>query len=382
MTIKLGELLVTEGIIAQPDLDEALQCQIIFGGRLGTNLIEMGLIDEQNLAGFLSRKLGVPCATQERLNSVAPETLAIIPAELASKYKAIPVSLDKKRLTLAMADPTDLAAIDEISFRTGCIISPVVAPELRLILCLEHFYGIRREVRYIPLSGGEGRRRRKTDSPPSHSPSTGNSSSPVPVNPFNIDQEIIEFPPFEGFDKAPGPEPELSMYPSHPARSERHTMESLSHRLAEARDRDEIAENLIRYVGQEFERVALFLVRGKTAIGWQAVFRGKPVDDFERLEIPLDDTSLLKMVVDSKQVYRGAIPLTPSNKRMIDALGGGSPAIAHLMPLLILGRVVTILYVDGRHDDLEARLFDLQKLIGKVAMAFEILILKNKILMG
>jgi len=159
-------------------------------------------------------------------------------------------------------------------------------------------------------------------------------------------------------------------------------MESIAERLAEARNRDEIAEALVIYLGQEFQRVALFLIRGKMAVGWRAVYDNRQVADFDHTEVPLDNTSLLRMVVDEKRYYRGAVPRTASNAKMLAAMGKTPPDIAQIIPLIMLGRVVTILYVDGRRNDQEARLFDLQKLIGKVAMAFEILILKNKILMS
>ncbi|MBT0653883.1 general secretion pathway protein GspE [Geomobilimonas luticola] len=386
MRLKLGEMLVNENIITPDELDETLKCQVIFGGRLGTNLIEMGFISEEQLASFLARKAGVPCTTPQQLNNIPTDILSLLPAELVKKYMAIPIALDKKRLTLAMADPTNLPAIDEISFRTGYIVSPLVAPELRLVFCMENYYGIKRDLRYFPTNravGGRRRREHMYDEPLS----TGEpAAQPEHLDPFTIDREIIEFPPFEGFDTEPADEPpdepstheQISAAPPVP----RQTMESIAERLAEARNRDEIAEALVTYLGQEFQRVALFLIRGEMAVGWRAVHDNRPVANFDHTEVPLDNTSLLRMVVDEKRYYRGAVPHTASNARMLAAMGETPPDIAQIIPLILLGRVVTILYVDGRRADKEARLFDLQKLIGKVAMAFEILILKNKILMS
>ncbi|GFE58874.1 general secretion pathway protein GspE [Geobacter sp. AOG1] len=382
MPLKLGEMLVNENIITPEDLDETLKCQVIFGGRLGTNLIEMGFINEEQLAHFLARKLGVPCTTPQQLNNVSADVLNLLPAELVKKYMAIPIALDKKRLTLAMADPTNLPAIDEISFMTGYIVSPLVAPELRLVFCMENYYGIKRDIRYFPTNRAVGGRRRREGVYDEPIAMNQPAAKPEHVDPFTIDRELIEFPPFEGFDtEAPDdavPPGQIPTVPSVP----RQTMESIAERLAEAHNRDEIAEALVTYLGQEFQRVALFLIRGEMAIGWQAVHDNRLIQDFDRTEIPLDSTSLLKMVVDEKRYYRGMVPLTSNNSNMLAAMGGDLPDIVQIIPLIMLGRVVTILYVDGRRNDQEARLFDLQKLIGKVAMAFEILILKNKILMS
>ena len=383
MAMKLGEMLVNEKIITPEDLDETLKCQVIFGGRLGTNLIEMGFINEDQLASFLSQKLGVPCTTPEQLDNIPASTLRLIPSELVRKYMAIPIALNKKRLTLAMADPTNLPAIDEISFMTGYIISPLVAPELRLVLCMENYYGIKRDLRYFPTDRATGgRRNRRTNFYGNGAPADQPASQPEQLDPFTVDRDIIEFPPFEGFDKGE-PEEILLLEQVEPEPdTPRQTMESIAGRLAEARNRDEIADALVTFLGQEFRRVALFLIRGETAVGWQAVYDNIRVVDFDRTEMLLDNTSLLKLVVDGKRYYRGTVPLTASNAKMLSATGGDPPEIAQIIPLIMLGRVVTVLYVDGRRNDQEARRFDLQKLMGKVAMAFEILILKNKIMMS
>ena len=177
MAQKIGELLVSEGLLTRKQLDEALKSQVIFGGRLGTNLVEMGIIEEQDLLRTLSKQLEIPFVSSEQLMAVPAEAIKLIPKEMAEEYKIVPLSLEKKRLTAAMADPSDLAAIDAISFITGYIILPVVCSELRLMLALEQYYGIKREVRYIQLSGGTGR---SSDAAP-----TGphGASAAVPVEP-------------------------------------------------------------------------------------------------------------------------------------------------------------------------------------------------------
>jgi hypothetical protein len=151
--------------------------------------------------------------------------------------------------------------------------------------------------------------------------------------------------------------------------------------LAEARDRDAIAETLVAYVGQNFARVALFMVKGKIAAGWKARVRKEPVPGFESFQLPLDEPSALKIVADTKNFYLGPILDAMGNTKTMAALGGGAPSSALLIPLLMMGRVVTIFYVDGG-EDLGRNLFELQKLVGKASLAFEILILKSKILLG
>ncbi len=134
-------------------LAEALNAQKAYGGRLGTNLIELGYISEQALAKFLSAQLKLPSASAADLDEIAPAALALVPKDLAEKYRIVPIALNGRRLSLAMADPTDLRAVDEVAFRTGCTIQPMVVPDVLLSYALEKHYGVRRQSRYVRLSG-------------------------------------------------------------------------------------------------------------------------------------------------------------------------------------------------------------------------------------
>lgn len=384
MTIKLGEMLVKAGKITPAELDETLKSQVIFGGRIGTNLIEMGYIEEKDLAHFLSMKLGVPYASSEQLMALSPQVLKLIPEEVVKKYKVIPLGLDKKKLVVAMADPSDFASIEEISFITGFIVMPLVSPELRLILALEKHYDIKRETRYISVASGGRRRARESDTaePPSREPKKAKAAFTP-----SVEEEVIELPLLSELDDyglEPAEELMQGNLPNAATREEtirQYTIDTFSMQLAEAKDRDAIASLIVNYTGQEFDRVALFLVRRNVAGGWTAISRKKVVAGFEELQIPLDAPSVLKMVADGKSLYLGPLTDTPANTKILTALEGGKPACALLIPLLMMGRVVAILYVDGGAGELGDRVVDMQKLIGKAAMAFEILILKNKILM-
>ena len=384
MTIKLGEMLVRAGKITPAELDETLKSQVIFGGRIGTNLIEMGYVEEKDLAHFLSKKLGVPYASPDQLMSLPPQVLKLIPEEIVRKYKIIPLGLDKKKLVVAMADPSDFASIEEISFITGFIVMPLVSPELRLALALEKHYGIRRETRYISVASGGRRRPREAD--PAEPPEQEQKKDAA-VNPSAEEEEVIELPLLSELDDLgmdPAEEPMQGNLRNAAVREEtilQYTIDTFSMQLAEAKDRDAIANLIVGYAGQEFDRVALFLVRGNAAAGWTALSQRKGVAGFEELQIPLDAPSVLKMVADGKSFYLGPLADTPANTKILAALEGGKPPCALLVPLLMMGRVVAIFYVDGGAGELGERVIDMQKLIGKAAMAFEILILKNKILM-
>ncbi|MDO9080123.1 MAG: hypothetical protein Q7U44_04930, partial [Desulfuromonadales bacterium] len=94
---------------------------------------------------------------------------------------------------------------------------------------------------------------------------------------------------------------------------------------------------------------------------------------------PLDEPSILKTVAETSSFLLGPIPRTPFNSMFLQEIGGRVPQTALLVPLLMMGRVVGIIYVDGKGEELAEKLFELQKITIKAAMAFEILVLKNKI---
>jgi len=444
MATKLGEMLVEAGRLTVAQVGEALKSQVVFGGRLGTNLIEMGYLEEEELAVFLSRKMGLPCASTEQLMSVPPDVIRLVPKEMAENYHIIPLGLEKKRLTLAMLDPSDLPLIDEISFVTGYFIIPMIVPEMRMALALERHYGIKPEQRIVqyaekirarqqkekpaPVAEGAGpvapppevkeeiidaldeivspaepvkaehvQMEPESVEPPVEEPVKWQPLIVEPVALYQVREETALPPPVrsepvktepaqpeppivspfranEVMEEKPAPSPEKGEEPVKSA-------EALAERLAESKGREEIADLLVDYLGREFARVVLFMIRGNSAAGWRGMKAGKAISGMEGLQIALELPSVLKVVADGKSFYLGSIPNTPENARVLTGIGGDTPSSALLVPLMLMGRVVAIVYVDGGKAPLASRLAELQKLVGKASMAFEILILKNKILM-
>jgi hypothetical protein len=405
--MRLGELLVNEGKITEAELEETLKGQAIFGGRFGTNLIEMGLLDENELATFLSRKSGVPHASSEQLMNISPQVIRILPLESVKKYRAVPIALNNRKLSLAMTDPSDYAAIDEISFVTGYTVVPHITPELRLVCALEKYYNVKRDLRYIPVAGG-GRNRAWGNKAQAI---TGLQLVPPPKPPVSEpdDFDVFELPPLDEFDcfgdmneapihtPAQAPQPASAPITSPPLRplasatlaavaprrepEKDFSLDGVLRGLAEATDRNNIAELIVGYTARQFNRSALFLVKGDQASGWLAQIGSQPLAGFNNLEIALNEPSVLKVVTESKTFCLGALPISPCNSRITAALGGGSSPNQLLAPLLMMGRVVAILYVDGGTRHLDSSVPGLQKLLSKGSMAFEILILKSKITM-
>ena len=149
--IRIGELLLANNALTSEKLDDALKAQLIYGGRLGTNLLELGLIQENELARVLSSQLKLPKVGLEDLESVPREVLDLLSPELAERFEAIPFRLETRKLHVAMVDPSNVEAIDQLRFATGIQVVPHIATEVVIVHCLERHYQKLRPQRYIRL---------------------------------------------------------------------------------------------------------------------------------------------------------------------------------------------------------------------------------------
>jgi hypothetical protein len=138
---KLGQLLVARGWITVQQLTRALKTQNVGGGRLGTCLVEMDALGEDLLLKGLSEQLGVPAATADDLYGVPEEVRGLIPEKLARRCRAVPFRVEGGRLDLALMDPRNLSAQDEIAFASGKRVKVFVAAEVRILEALERYYG-------------------------------------------------------------------------------------------------------------------------------------------------------------------------------------------------------------------------------------------------
>ncbi len=136
---RLGELLVRNKLISEAQLAKALEEQKSHGGRLGASLIKMGFIKEEELAAFLSRQYGVPSINLAEFE-IDPGVIRHIPAEVAQKYQIIPINRAGSTIIIAMSDPSNIFAIDDIKFMTGFNVEVVVAPDTSIKQAIDKYY--------------------------------------------------------------------------------------------------------------------------------------------------------------------------------------------------------------------------------------------------
>src|SRR5215470_5696688 len=140
MAVRIGELLLKEKRITSEQLQEALNYQRQHGGKLGYNLIKLGLIKDDEITALLSKQYGVPSIALGQFD-IDPAVVKLVPAETAQKYQIVPLSRSGATLTIAMTDPTNVFAMDDLKFMTGYNVEPVVASETAVMTAIQKYYG-------------------------------------------------------------------------------------------------------------------------------------------------------------------------------------------------------------------------------------------------
>ena len=139
MAVRIGELLLKEKCITAEQLQQALQRQKANGGKLGFNLVRLGLVKDEEITALLSKQYGVPSINLAQFE-IDASIIKLIPADTAQKYQIVPLSRAGSTLTIAMTDPTNVFAMDDIKFMTGYNVEPVVASETAVGEAIDKYY--------------------------------------------------------------------------------------------------------------------------------------------------------------------------------------------------------------------------------------------------
>jgi type IV pilus assembly protein PilB len=185
---KLGEMLVKAQLITDGQLDEVMKIQRREGGKLGSIVVRSGFCSDQDIVSFLGMQYGVPAADLEQWPPIDASVIALIPKDLAQRHKVLPLQRTGNVLTLAMSDPTDIFAMDDVRFHTGYNVDPVVSSEMGLARAVEKYYGGNSAIR---LADG-------TTSRAPHGGASG--SGPAgggPAVPFNEEEEHFDLAELE-----------------------------------------------------------------------------------------------------------------------------------------------------------------------------------------
>jgi hypothetical protein len=412
VSTRLGEILVHDGACTPQAVRDALRNQVIFGGRLGTNLLEVGAVTEEALARALGRRHGVPSLWGDL--HVDPRAPALLRREVADRHDVVPYLLSDRKVAVLCTDPNDLGMLDAVAFATGKGIHAIVVPEARLWALLRETYGVERQLRGIDVAFGKM-------GPAAAGPARAGDVRPVADDPFAGDlidegafealyaqaepgeEDILEltdadFLPASTTTLGPAATPAVEAQvlatlagPGHrpPARlapfvaPQREEPEPSPLGFADAmrflegvEERNAIARTVLRYAGSKFRRALLLTVNRGVAAGWAGMGEGLGAERVRAIRLPLGAPGILDTVVTTRAHFLGPIPKTDANVRLLKSLGGGVPGNAFVVPILALGRVVNVFYADaGRGGVLDSSdLGELLILSTRIAQSYAALV--------
>lgn len=393
----LGELLVQQKVVTPAQIEEALAAQVIHGGRLGTNLVELGHLTEEQLAKALGQQHGIQYAFGAQL-APQPDALALLDTNYADDKDVLPLWVEGNRLYLAVLDPGDIATHDHVAAVTGKRVLPVIVAEFRMAQLQRRYCKAFRPVRAVDLDdvrrkkqalapkkeevhedlmgeeefanlyaaalSGGATERLVVPSQPAHAVAQAEEELPEAI----IVGEAIDEPELiidvldvlvEEPEVAPAAAGAPPVVPPTPPRSTpRHpvyaevteplSFEEAQKALAAIHARDDIARTVLRFAIGRFARAMLLTVQGELAIGWQGAGKGLHAGIVQRIGISLAKPSMFKLVKESRSHFIGPLRKDPATISFIKQLGvRGIPRTAVLMPILARGQVVNLLYADN-----------------------------------
>ncbi|HKV09914.1 MAG TPA: hypothetical protein VJ725_17375 [Thermoanaerobaculia bacterium] len=423
---KLGQLLVARGWITVQQLTRALKNQNVAGGRLGTCLLEMDAITEDLLLKGLSEHLGVPSASIEDLRGIPDEVLQLLPDKLARRCRAIPFRVDGGRLDVALLDPRNLSAQDEIAFASGKRVKVHVAHELRILEAMGKYYGEECPSRFAMVIERLNRarffwERQAAEQEKASRPATGEhflggmddifapppkmapppplfepdlppptrrtqpvAAPPRPAPPPPAPAPVVVKP---APAPAPAPVPPPAPPPPRPltvsltpeeraalgtAVPEPTSLVEAEEALAKARDVDEVGQIVLAFLGRSYRRAALFRAGRDKLTGWMAQGAGIDLIAFGRFALSFDQPSVFLNLRNGSGFHLGPLPPMPSHRQLAETWGGELPRDAVILPVRLKDRMVTALYADGAAKGIAGvDLPQMQRLAAAATAAFE-----------
>jgi hypothetical protein len=386
---RIGELLVAEGVLSEVAVQSALGFQRHTGEpfRLGTILLDRDLLGEDSLMKALSSIHRCDFVAWAEILQAPARIVRLLPERAAVRLAAIPYALEGRGLRVAFKNPSNLAAVDEVSAVTGRPVIPAVISEVRLVQALNLFFGrpVPIEFRNVlrKLERNEERRLYRTRAtmrapldplPPLNRglreegrqvPIASGETAPEPRAPFQYTApfaaaELEQGELADAADFLPGYAPPRALTPEemiaqmwkedsgdldesadHPTRDRR--TPSLPERVSA---RDEVAEAMLTDLAERFPRVVLLVSAPESVQGWTARGSGLTRDSVARLRIPWGEPSIFAFVKLSGSPHKGALSRILLPPALAEILGPKAISACAVFPVRIKDRVIAFLYAD------------------------------------
>lgn len=382
--MSLSSLIVERGIASIREIEEALARQVLYGGDLVTNLLEVSRIEESALMPIVAESYGLPLAPVGELPRAPEGTGHVVAAEVASQHGFAPLSVGVQ-LVVAVAEPLSADAEQELSFALAMRIQQRIAPIFRIRQALARDFSVpfdKRTARLIQKIVNKGPRIASTFPPPMGS---------EPLAPFAPPRPPSRMPPPPKLPTVQPPRVEPS--PSTLVRSEAPaslrpsrrrrgplTLEAAMTELEASAERDTVFDVLFDFSRQFFDYTALFVVHGENAEGRDAFGDGASREKLARVGVPLDLPSVLATARTGQRLLRAVPARDGIDAVLMGDLGREGTTEIAVFPVVVRRRVVALLLGDGGGTGLDdGSVLQVDRLAGAAASAFERVIVRRKL---
>ncbi|HZH03747.1 MAG TPA: hypothetical protein VEY30_08190 [Myxococcaceae bacterium] len=325
--MKLGEMLVRQGLAAS-GVEGALESQIIHGGRLGTNLIELGWVDERAVAAALGEQHRMAFAFGEMVPE--PDALKWVVPAFAEKNELLPLRVTATRLTVALVNPKNLNALDTLAFRTGKRVVPVVVPEFRMDQLLRLYLNVIRPVRAVEARFLERPRR----------PAVVETTFAQRELISEEDVQALHSPPTAAPVAVAGAPDEPALPPAPASETAPISFQEAQRRLSSSSNREDVARTVLHFAQSRWKRAVLFSVQDDWMSGWRAAGEAVRESAVQRIGVSLKNPGTFKLVRDTRAHYVGPVREVDDGT-FYQGLGAAAPRSAVLLPLLVRGQWCT-----------------------------------------
>jgi hypothetical protein len=433
---RLGDLLIEKTLISDEQRHRAVLRQARQNGRIGTALLEEEASEEVILHG-LSIQHRVPPASPEALEQIRADVLRLVPGRVAQRLHAVPFRKEGRSLAVAMRDPGDLAALDELAALTGFRIAPHAALEVRIYALLYRYYAADVEPRYLSaaaylretqpppeadtdeptqpsrlprpksrpdlrvvpppppppdlMSPYPQRARRFDQGDPWQSAADLSPAASLAVSARRMESEIFE-DPLESLD----PEPDSMEFPRRledpgeaveagaaegteagtAEAAEAAGDEQFIAKLGAARNRDEIADAVLEESLRHVKRAALFVAYPDHVRGWASRPEAPALASFQ---LPDTEPSVFATLRNTEGFYVGPQPDLPGTASTLEALSSNGLGLMAVVPVNLRGKTVLYLYGEADSDEKPPPVPALKRLAAMAATALEIVLLKRRL---
>jgi hypothetical protein len=436
--MSLSSLIVQREVATMRQVEEALARQVIYGGDLVTNLLEVARIDEGVLTRLLAESMQLPAAPPGELPLAADRVRALVPPEMAAQRSVVPLDLEGERLVLAVTEPMPSDLEEQLAFALGMTIEQRAAPAVRVKQALFRIYGVpleRRMQRLVARLSGESSGSGSMPPPLGMAPKVMEPPRPPSAPPVGrttarnflaaraiaSEPASLEPPPPETSPlalsapplalSAPPPEPPKpegvdaagdSSPPSAPVLQERRTgllqrevpqsvrtarrrrgpvtFETAKNEAEEAADRDALLDLFFDFSRQFFDYAVMFLVHGDIAEGRDAFGAGASRERVVGIGVPLDLPGLIAGVREKRVTLITKAPADGLDAELLSDLQRPRDAEMAIVPLVVRTRAVAILVGDcGDHGVDRASVQQIIAFAGTIGKAFERIIVRKKL---